>query len=685
MRGAGIRLSFISSILCGALAGSVLSSQARAETESDAAKGDYFTLDRLDAYLELEVDYDHTKVRQPYRGLGWGKRTQTNRDYTFEERIGFNLTGTVIDPGFITFDGDISFALTQSRHEERGWYGHETDTDTGNLLQYDLRANFFTGKRLSGTVYGLRRDDRISRRFQPTLDEVRTGFGTHWDFAHDRFPMTLSYDYLETDRTGNWDPRDDEHFTESTLHYAVDWIISDHHRFKLSYEHDESKQEYQGLRESFETTRDLFTLEHELEFGPRHRHALRTLVHWQEESGDFARDFFEIGPQLTLTHSDSLQTLYKYQFNRERYEGLDVETQRFDFQLVHQLYTNLTTTVDLFALYEDVEDDVSTEQYGGSVDWQYNRKNPYGHFYANLAVAYDTQDLSGDNGVRVVLNESGRFRDPVSITLRNRNVISQSIVVTDASNRRYYLAGRDYLVLRWGNVTQLTRVHTGQIADGDTVLIDYQYRSPSNGQIDTIRVDAGIEQRFNNGLTPYYRFSYRDEDVDSSTGFARYADRTDHHRIGVRHEQKRYTLGAEYEIFDDTVEPYDAFHLDGLLHVLQTPEHSVDASTRLSRFFFEGGIDRRNVTIIDVELDHRWQLRENMSTFERMAYRWEDDSVDGITHAWDVAAGVDYVMGNLTAELTFEYDRLELPESTEDDFGLYLRVRRDFPNVLVRR
>ena len=412
---------------------------------------------------------------------------------------------------------------------------------------------------------------------------------------------------------------------------------------------------------------------------------MRTLVHWQEESGDFARDFFEIGPQLTLTHSDSLQTLYKYQFNREQYEGLDVETQRFDFQLVHQLYTNLTTTVDLFALYEDVEDDVSTEQYGGSVNWQYNRKNPYGHFYANLAVAYDTQDLSGDNGVRVVLNESGRFRDPVSIALRNRNVISQSIVVTDASNRRYYLAGRDYLVLRWGNVTQLTRVRTGQIADGDTVLIDYQYRSPSNGQIDTIRVDAGIEQRFNNGLTPYYRFSYRDEDVDSSTGFARYADRTDHHRIGVRHEQKRYTLGAEYEIFDDTVEPYDAFHLDGLLHVLQTPEHSVDASTRLSRFFFEGGIDRRNVTIIDVELDHRWQLRENISTFERMAYRWEDDSVDGITNAWDVAAGVDYVMGDLTAELTFEYDRLELPESTEDDFWLYLRVRRDFPTVLARR
>ncbi|MCK4659042.1 MAG: hypothetical protein KAV82_05920 [Phycisphaerae bacterium] len=679
------------SIICGMLAGSVLTSQVKAEADSEGeTQSSSFNLQTV--YLELEGDYNHTTVRQSSRqphGLlkGWNNKrhTQTNRDYTFKERIGFTLDGTILDPSFITFDGDISFALTQSCHEERGWYSDKDDHDTGHLFQYDMRVNFFTGKLLSGSIYALRQDDRISRRFQPTLDETRTGFGTSWDFAHEKFPMTLSYDYLETDRTGNWDERDDEHYTESTLNWGVEWIISDHHWFKFSYEHSESKQEFQGLQEAFDTTRDLFTLEHELEFGGSHQHTFRTLAHWQEESGDFARDFFEIGPQLTLRHSDNLETFYKYQFNRERYEGLDIETQRFDFQLVHRIYENLVTTANLFALYEDVEDDVDTTQYGGSVDWQYNRKNPYGRFYANLALAYDTQDMKGDSGVRVVLNESATFRDPLNITLRNRNVIIQSIVLTDTTNRRYYMAGRDYLVFKRGNVIQLVRLLSGRIADGGTVLIDYQYRTPTKGQIDTIRVDAGLEQRFDNGITPYYRFSYRNQEADSSTGFARFADRTDHHRLGVKYDHKRFALGAEYEIFDDTVEPYDAFHLDGVVYILQTPEHSLNASTRLSRFFFEGGMDDRNVTIIDVELDHRWCLREDLSIFERLGYRWEDDSTDGITRAWDVAAGVDYVMGNLTAELTFEYDRLDLPESVEDDFGLYFRIRRDFPNVLARR
>jgi hypothetical protein len=644
----------------------------------------YFSLDRLDAYLEFESQFDQSRVRSRYGRRERLERSQTNRDWTLEERVGFDLAGSIVDPSFINFGGDLSFALTQSHSVERSHYIDQTDDDSGYLSLYDLRANFFQGKALSGSVYALRHDDRINRRFQPSLDERRTGYGTSWTFADDVFPMTLSYDYLETDRTGNRDRYDDEHYTESNLRYSAGWHINEHNRFEFTFEHAETKQEYQGLARPFETTRDLFTLEHEYEFGPDYKHDLRTLVHWQEESGDFARDFFQIGPQLTLRHTDDLQTMYKYQFDAEKYEGLDVETHRTDWQLVHQLFSNLTTTVDVFGLYEDVEDDIKTTQYGASVDWQYNRKNSLGRFFSNLALAYDTEEGRGDSGTRLVLNESATFRDPVNVTLRNRNVLRNSIVVTDSSNRRIYVPGIDYAILRLRDFTQLVRIRTGNIADGDTILVDYQYDTPHDGQIDTARVDFNLEQRFDNGFIPYYRLSYRDQDVNSSAGFGRYADRTDHHRMGLRYEKDRWQVGAEYEIFDDTVEPYDAFHLDGLWRIFQSAAHSFDASSRFSRFFFEGGLDRRNVNVVNFELDHRWRLRDDLSTFERVAFRWEDDSIDGLTHAWDVTAGLDYTLGDLSAQLTFEYDRLDLPHSEEDDFGVFFRIRRDIPNVLAK-
>lgn len=655
-----------------------------ADSESKP-KRNYLSLTQLDAYLEFRSEYTHTKVEQDDPRWRAPQRSQSNEDLSFEELIGLRFDGHVLDPRLISFGGELAVGLTQDRFEERLGSLERIDKDHGDILRYDLRADFFRGKPISGSVYGLQQDDRIARRFQPSLDQQRTGFGTNWVFAHDKIPMELSYDYLETDRTGNWDKRDDDHFTESTFHYKFDWLISKSQKLTLSYDHSDIKQEYQGLNQAYETSRDLVKGEHILSFGPGDRHELRTRLRAQEESGDFARDLFEFGPQLSLRHSDSLQTRYTYQFNAENYEGLEIDTHRADFQLIHELYDNLTTTFDAFGLYEDIEDDVDTTQYGASIDWQYHKKNRWGDFRANLAFGYDTAEYEGDDGRRLVLDEAHTFRDPVSPTLRNRDVLPWTVIVTDAGNRRLFRSGIDYLVTREGDYTRIIRVRTGLIADGDTILVDYQYRTPTDGRTDTIRTDFHVEQRFSNGLTPYYRFSYRNQEDDPSTGFPRRADRTDHHRVGINYEKKRYSLGAEFEIFDDSVDPYDAFHLKGSYRFLQTPAHTAGTSARVSRFYFEGGTDERDVTLLDVQLDHRWQMTRTWSTVERVGYRFEDDSIDGDTQGWDVSAGVQYSLGDLSAELTFEYDRLALPQSEDDSYGVFFTLRREIRNVLARR
>ncbi|MCB9849760.1 MAG: hypothetical protein H6817_03555 [Phycisphaerales bacterium] len=686
MRSNPVRFPFSLFVATLLIAATSAAAQDESDEVNDSERPRYFSLDRLDGYLELETQFDQTRVRSELRQRRQGRRqwSQTNRDVNIEERFGLGLGGTIIDPSFITFQADLSFALTQSHFSERSPTADYSDDDSGTLLLYDARMNFFQGKPLSGSVYAIRRDDRINRRFQPSLDERQTGFGTDWSYVADDLSMHLRYDYLETDRTGNRDRYDDEHYTDSTLNYGVDWTVSRNHTINATYEHAENKQEYQGLRDAYETTRDLIIVDDRFTFGTDDANELWTRMRWQEESGDFARDIFEIGPQLTLKHNDNLSTIYRYQFNREKYEAYDISTHRADFQLIHQLYTNLTTTVDVFGLYEDIDNDVQTTQYGALIDWQYNRKNPYGQLWANLALAYDTEDVNGDNGSRVVLNESATFRGPTQITLRHANVIPGTIVVTDSANRRVYQPLRDYLIVTVGQWTQISRIATGRILDDETILIDYEYSTPADGKLDTMRVDFSLEQRFDNGLTPYYRLSYRNQEADYSRGFARYADRTNHHRIGIRYEQPKYTLGAEYEIYDDTVEPFDAFHLNGLYRFIQTSEHSLDASVRFSRFFFEGGVDQRNVSWLDLQLDHRWYLRESLSSFERVTYRWQDDSVRGTTNAWDVSAGFDYAIGELTAEFVVEYDRLDVPGSEEDDVGVYFRLRRDFENVLAR-
>ena len=639
------------------------------------------SLTQLDGYLEFEAEYDRTRVRSD-AGQRQYRLDQSNSHWGFEERIGLQLGGYVVDPNWLSFSADLGFALTQERYEEHTATRTLIDNDTGYLDTFDVRLDLFTGEPLSGSIYARRYEDRVNRRFQPTLTERRTEAGVSWSYAHDTFPVDLSYDYRKVDRVGNVRDLDDEHYMESVWHLGGAWRIDDHHELDYSYEHSEDQRTYQGLGQEFDTHRDLLRLDHQLRLGADDQHLLQTILHWQEESGDFARDLLEIGPQLTLQHTDNLQTSYRYQFNREQYDGLQVDSHRGDLQLVHQAYRNLTTTVDLFGLHEQSQDDVDVMQYGGSVDWQYNRANPWGRLYANLAIGADTEDVYGDDRERLIRNESHTLRDPVSANLRNRNVVPGSVVVTDVTDRRVYTLGVDYFLIDLGDTTRLTRIASGRITDGDTILVDYKYRTPENGTTNTVRTDFSIEQRFDMGLTPYYRFAFREQDVDASTGYARHTDRTDHHRLGLTYDSDRYRLGGEFEIFDDRIEPYDAFHVDAAWHVLQRGPHAVEAGGRLSRFFFEGGRAKYNVTLVDCRLDHRWRLDRRWSTVERLGFRWEDDDLDGYKRGWDASAGLQYEMGELSAELTVEYDRLSLPESIESDFGAYLRVRRDLPGLL---
>ncbi len=66
-------------LLCAGLLGGRL---AHAQEPASAEHRErYFTLDQIDAYLELESQFDQTRVRNDGRGRFGGDRRQTNRDW----------------------------------------------------------------------------------------------------------------------------------------------------------------------------------------------------------------------------------------------------------------------------------------------------------------------------------------------------------------------------------------------------------------------------------------------------------------------------------------------------------------------------------------------------------------------------------------------------------------------------
>ncbi len=275
------------------------------------------------------------------------------------------------------------------------------------------------------------------------------------------------------------------------------------------------------------------------------------------------------------------------------------------------------------------------------------------------------------------------FRDPLPAYLAQRNVQRFTIIVRDPVGIRLFLEGRDYLVLRTRDCTALQRMPTGFIADRQTVLVSYTYEVSDNFQINRDRIDLRVQEDLKFGLTPYYALSWQDEQIDPQR-YLTYGDRNiNRNRLGAIYRRPRWSIGPEYEFNDDSVDPYQALHLNGDVILLQNERQQLNARSSGSYFRFEGldELEARYSSLLDMGLTHRYILAPRMEVSSSALFRFENDSLFGETQGVDLTSSVTYHIGQLTFSIEAEYDMLDLPASTDNSLGIWLKVRREIPII----
>jgi hypothetical protein len=105
-------------------------------------------------------------------------------------------------------------------------------------------------------------------------------------------------------------------------------------------------------------------------------------------------------------------------------------------------------------------------------------------------------------------------------------------------------------------------------------------------------------------------------------------------------------------------------------------------SAELSRYVFEGGVDRRTMWWFDMDATNRMRITDWMWFKGKTAYHYENDTIDGDTHGVDVEAGLEMKRGYLTVELTVEYDLLSVMRGDDEGVGIFLNVKRDLSHLL---
>ena len=677
--GAALGLSCSIAAVCCAVA------TARAEVpqahppDEPAPRPPFLHLDYFEADLQLQSRYERQRVSDRQRALLASRRSyhQRNTLLQFEETMGLRLGGDVIDPGFLSFDADVRLGLDQQRARERRDNRSLHDYNNGWLSQYDIRLDLFTNKPISGSFFVEQEDERVSRLFLPSLEHDRTRYGTSWQWLTEHATMRLSFERTRDKYLGQADEFDDENLRETALRYESEFQLGEHHDLHIDAEYARLREQYQGNFRDFAATRSWLGLYDVILFGAKQQHRLETNLYYQEEQGELGFDLLEVGPQLTLTHSDVMQTRYKYQFSRQTFDGITIATHRADFDLQHRLTEDLTTTLELYGQREFAEDSADLCNLGGSVHWNYRRPNPWGRLSAHLGYWYDYERIQPRNGTHIVLNESHRLRDPLPSYLNRPNVILSSLVVTSIDRQRVYQLGSDYTVIRRYDRTALVRLPLGWIDDGDSVLVRYLYTVRDGRTTQTHQIEARIQQDFEIGLTPYYAVTVREQNLDQSDPLGFEPNRLNRHRLGLTYRRQSWSAGAEFEYNDETIEPYTAGHFTADWAPLAGPIDQLDLTFSFSQFCFRHHVGR-DATLLDVRLDYRHNFNTRTSLRTAAAYRFEHDTISGDTYGLDLESEFEYRIGQLTLSLAVEYDNLRIASSNEEGLAVWFKIRRDF-------
>jgi hypothetical protein len=111
------------------------------------------------------------------------------------------------------------------------------------------------------------------------------------------------------------------------------------------------------------------------------------------------------------------------------------------------------------------------------------------------------------------------FDEPLTLTgtnsvdLANEFVVAGSVTVTNESQTQQYVEGLDYRLVIIGSVTGIQRLIDGNILDGETVLVDYEFQTSGTAEFDTVASSLNVSANFLRYARASLAFSRRRTDV----------------------------------------------------------------------------------------------------------------------------------------------------------------------------
>jgi hypothetical protein len=480
------------------------------------------------------------------------------RENRFEEVFTLEADGHIYHPNLVELDLAGSFGLSQTQVDQTGQPGERRD---GIINDYDLSAIILRREMAPVTLYTRRSQDQVSRQFGPTLDSTFMSTGAIWDIRSPTVPTRFEIFHSEQKQTGLGEDIGDFSLKQDAFLWHSEYRPRPGHTLTWDYGLSYVQEETEGFSANQYVLHDA-NLSYSIDFGPGDRSNFTSSLSYLKQSGDFPLERFQWNEFLRLWHSEALQTRYQYTFDRQEFSGVGQDRHRASAGFTHRLFQSLVTNGTVGGGLIEFDDDSQSQNLFGNIQLDYRKQVPLGVLSAFIGGSLDYQVNDARASPTAVVDLPRTFADGAPIILIGTNIDPNTIVITDATRLIVYQEGLDYTLSIFPDRIEIRRILGGRIVAGETVLIDYLVLPQAENVVTTTSFSLGGRYDFERGplrgAGVYGRFRRQNQDIETDDPDTFIPNEFDNYVFGADYRFGDFRVGAEREIYDSTIAPFEA-------------------------------------------------------------------------------------------------------------------------------
>ncbi len=392
---------------------------------------------------------------------------------TFQEEYRINTRSYVFHPNLLSMELGASLLLDQSRIETLD------DSNSNNETLYGLNArlDFLKKKPYPMSFFYNRQNPSISIGLGGRFLQENIKYGTELALLQPISPVQISVNaWRQTINGGGFEQITDDDLGHADIRFYNAYGKGNHAQLTYQVDNRDSRSGSPGLPIQARTTSTTSAyFDSQNLYGDQQQIQLISNISFNTQVEFPRRKELRINPFINWQHNDNLRSFYRINYNQSEEEDNDIKQS----SVISGVGYNSKDQIASMDIHAENNTATTIDFRNAGLNYTYNHNRPIDT--VNLQFSYsgsaDIRDQVSEDALFQIFGEEHDMIGTTPVTLNQLFIDTTTIEVWNTVRTQLFIENIDYRILEIGSQTQIQRLSSGNITDGQTVLMDYSYQT----------------------------------------------------------------------------------------------------------------------------------------------------------------------------------------------------------------